>query len=195
MRRCALALGRQSYYMIEELTEAFPQIVTGVFGLLAAVVGYFVGKQSKIDDVRIKKTHEFAEELSVLMQEDYRDRKFAREQYDRSFGHLDGPQEAAHYFGKHDNLHSSLREVMQRLIERRPKIVEVKDRSAIYLPERVTDLVDEYIGLTTFEYMTDGIGLIDTFAQSFFAHSLDDQKALRRKTIFDEVMRRLRKVK
>lgn len=181
--------------MIEEISQALPQIVTGVFVLLTAVVGYFVGKKSKIDDVRIKKTHELAEELSVLMQEDHRDRNFAREQYDRSFGHLSGPHEAAQYFGQHEILHGSLRQVIERLMERRPKVVELKDRSAIYLPKRVTDLVDEYIGLTTFEYMTDGIGLIDTFAQSFFEHCLDDQKASRREEIFDEIMRRLRKIK
>jgi len=181
--------------MIAELSKIMPQIVTGGFGFLTAIVGYFIGKRSKIDDIRIKKTHELVEELSVLIQEDYTDRKSVREQYERSFGHLNGPQEAGLYFDKHYTLHGSLREIMQRLVERRPKIVETKQRSAVYLTEKVIESVDEYIELTTFTYMTDGIGLIDNYAASFFEHSLDDNKASRREAIYKDVMHRLRKIR
>jgi hypothetical protein len=181
--------------MIEEFAKALPEAVTGFFTFLIVIASYFVGKKSKIDDVRINKMHNFAEELSVLMQEDYRDRKFAREQYDLSFAHVSGAQEAAGCFDQFDSLYGSLRIVMQMLIERKPRIVEIKNRSAIYLPKRLMDLVDEYIELTNFEYLTDGTGLINTFAESFFEHCLDDHKASRRKEIFDEVLSQLRKAK
>jgi hypothetical protein len=151
-----------------------PLVNTGI-SLVSAYFGYMLGRRSKIDEIQIAKRHELAEKLSIFLQEDFNDRLNLRKEYHNNFDHLRDLSEAMHYFNQYDNLYSSLHQGIARIPARFPSFIETNQRATIYLPESVTSPIAEYIELTKFTYMTDGIGIINDYAERFFEHLLDDK--------------------
>jgi hypothetical protein len=67
-----------------------------------------------------------------------------------------------------------MRQRVNRIPSRISTLKELNQKAAIYLPEKVTSLVSEYINLTTFIYMVDGIGLSRGYNEKFFERLLDE---------------------
>ncbi len=168
-------------------------LVNAAISLVSAYFGYMLGRRSKIDEIQIAKRHELAEKLSIFLQEDFNDRLNLRKEYHNNFDHMRDLSEAMHYFDKHENLYSSLRQGIARIPTRLPSFIEANQRAAIYLPESVTSPIAEYIEHTKFIYMTDGIGLIDDYAERFFEHLLDDKTWTAMENRYTLILGQLRK--
>jgi len=161
--------------------------------LLSIFVGYLLGRRSKIDEIQLAKKHELAEQLSVLLQEDFDDRLNLRQEYHENFDHLKDLSEAMYYFDKHQNLYSGIRKRMERMPTRRDSLKVANRKAAIYLPENVTSSIDEYLKLTYFTYWSDGVGFINSFAEEFFKNLLDDDTWESLQNHYTSILNRLRK--
>jgi hypothetical protein len=176
----------------ELLRQTAPQLMTGVVGIITAIIGYSLGRRSKVDDIRIKRAHELMEELAIVIQEDFHDRVYLRREYELNFGHLDSPAEAAHYFEQQDVMHDSMRKAMFRVVERRTKIISINQKCALFLPAAITEEVERYVELATLFHISDGI---NPYSESFFTDLLDREKSASREKLFKSIMAGLRKVK
>ena len=150
--------------------------------------------KTKHDDIQIGKRHAFAEQLSVLLQKDFHNRKLIAEQYHSNFDHMKDVSEAMHYFDKHESLYQSIRQLMSELPADIGNLQETNRSAAIYLDESTTEAIESYIADTRFSYETDGgLGLINTYAENFFVTLLDSARSTRLAGNYKAAMRGLRK--
>jgi hypothetical protein len=164
--------------------------------LLTACLGYYFGKRSKIDDLRIKRRHELAEQLSIAIQKDHKTRENLMQGYKSNFEHLD-EMRAIEAFEKHPNLYSTMRQQIEQLSESGSQISELGQQGAIYFDVSLPELIDTYNEATNFSFSTDGCGGIffDTYNQAFFSNLLNSERIEIRRRTFKAIMKNLRDMK
>ncbi|MHB8388325.1 MAG: hypothetical protein ACYDBH_01940 [Acidobacteriaceae bacterium] len=149
---------------------------------------------TKHDDIQIGKRHAFADQLSVLLQKDFHNRQLIAEQYHSNFDHLKDLSEAMHYFNKHQSLYQGIRHLISELPDDIGKLQAANRSAAIYLDENTTGAIESYIANTRFSYESDGgLGLINTYAENFFAALLDADRSKCLAENYKAAMRGLRK--
>jgi len=149
----------------------------GIGWLITTYVTYRIGRRVKHDDIQIRKRHNFAEQLSVLLQKDFHNRKLLAKQYHSNFDRMNDVSEAMHYFNKHETLYQEMRDAMSDLPADIAKLQEINRSAAIYLDESTTSAIESYIENTRFSFESDGIGLINTYADNFFTNLLDQSRS------------------
>jgi hypothetical protein len=60
----------------------------GIGWLISAYITYRIGRKTKHDDIQIGRRHDFAEQLSALLQRDFHNRQLIAEQYHSNFDHM-----------------------------------------------------------------------------------------------------------
>lgn len=73
------------------------------------------------------------------------------------------------------------------------KLQEINRSAAIYLEENTTSAIETYIENTRFSFESDGIGLINTYADNFFTNLLDESRSSQLAEGYKTAMRGLRK--
>ena len=133
-------------------------ILSGAAAVGTALIAYHFGKRSKIDDLRIKRRQELAEELAIALQRDHELRESLIEQFTGNLKHL-GREEAIQAFKKHaETLYKGMCEEIDKLPETRNKIGELLRQGVIYFNKPLVKLIKDYLDTTEFSYTTDGIG-------------------------------------
>jgi hypothetical protein len=165
----------------------------GIGWLITTYVTYRIGRRVKHDDIQIGKRHNFAEQLSVLLQKDFHNRKLLADQYHSNFDHMSNVSEAMHYFNKHETLYQGMRDAMSELPADIGKLQEINRSAAIYLDESTTSAIEAYIENTRFSFESDGIGLFNNYAESFFTNLLDESRSSQLAEGYKNAMRGLRK--
>jgi len=173
--------------------ELIPILITATISIILAILGYIFGRKSKIDEIQIAKRHELAEQLSVLLQEDFDDRLSIRKGYHLNFDHLNDFSKAMYYFDKDEHDYLSIREYVNRIPSRITALKEINQKAAIYLPEKVTSLVSQYINLTIFAFTIDGIGVTRDYNEKFFENLLNENTWDSLSKCFNLLLNRLRK--
>ncbi len=172
-------------------------LLGGIGWLFTNILTYKLGKRSKIDDIHIQKVYEYAKALSIVLQEDYRDREYLVEWYNNNFKNLSSVHEAAEAIETYPLLYQTAHDIMLRLPQRRNNIDEIRKKSAIHLHHRLLELINIYIETTNFTYASDGAGgiLINTYNTSSFSNLIDNNKLHERRVVYGKIMKRLRKIK
>lgn len=165
----------------------------GIGWLITTYVTYRIGRRAKYDDIQIGRRHNFAEQLSALLQKDFHNRKLLAEQYHSNFDHISNISEAIHYFNKHETLYQGMRDAMSELPAGVDKLQEINRSAAIYLVESTTCAIEEYIENTRFSFKSDGIGLMNNYAECFFTNLLDETRSSKLAEGYKNAMRGLRK--
>tara|TARA_Y100000588_G_scaffold189185_1_gene203100 strand:+ start:438 stop:767 length:330 start_codon:yes stop_codon:yes gene_type:complete len=105
---------------------------------------------------------------------------------------MDGLSEAMHAFHKHDYLYTRMRETIDELPTDIGNLVELSRRATLYINESTSQSIEQYVATTSFSYHSDGIGLINTYAEDFFKTLLDERRSSLRKAAYEKAMRGLR---
>lgn len=161
--------------------------------LISTYITYFIGRKAKHDDIQIGKRYAFAEQLSAILQKDFHNRQLLADQYHSNFDHMTDLSEAMHYFHKHEALYQGMRDLMAEIPPAIGKLQETNRSAAIYLDEDTTEAIESYIANTRFSYETDGIGLINTYAENFVATLIDASRSASLEKYYKAAMRGLRK--
>lgn len=101
--------------------------------------------------------------------------------------------EAMHYFHKYETLYEGMRDLMAGLPPTIQKLQEINRSAVIYLDEGTTEAIESYLANARFSYESDGIGLINTYAENFFAILLVPSHSTSREKHYKVAMRGLRK--
>lgn len=165
----------------------------GIGWMISTYVTYRIGRRAKHDDIQIEKRHNFSEQLSTLLQKDFHNRNSLADQYRSNFDHMENVSEAMYYFNKHEFLYQGMRDVMLELPVDIGKLQEINRSAAIYLEENTTSAIETYIENTRFSFESDGIGLINTYADNFFTNLLDESRSSQLAEGYKTAMRGLRK--
>lgn len=179
--------------MNPQLFDALKLLAVGAGALIMALVGFFVGRKSKHDDIQIGKRHSFAEGLSVLLQKDFQNRQQLAEGFRLNFSNEVTISEAIKAFHKHQSSFSGMRTTMQEVQSDVTELEALNRQAAIYMGEKTTRIIDEYISATRFAYATDGVGLINDFDERFFENLLEKKRAKQLGEAFKKSMKGLRK--
>ena len=167
----------------------------GAAWLISMIITYKLGRKSKIDDIHIKKRHEYAEIMADALKKDFKERQTLLELYEKNFGHLKEIAEADEAFNRFPSLYKEMRTIIAELPNGINKLEEISRKATVYFNPAVMNDVENYISETRFSFATDGTGglLYNTFFLSFFNNLLDQKKILKRKSLFESSIYKLRK--
>lgn len=165
----------------------------GFAWLLSMYITYVFGKKSKHDDIQIKKRHDFAEQILHLLQQDFSARKSLLEQYHANFDHMNGIADAMDSFLKYETLYMGMKDTIESLPDGISQLKELNQKATIYFNKTTTERIDSYIKATVFSYHTDGIGLINNYAEAFFTNLLEEVRFKQLLKDYEKSICRLRK--
>jgi hypothetical protein len=151
-------------------------IGVGVGWIISTYVTYRIARRSKHDDIHIGKRHNYAEQISALLQKDFKNRQLLTAMYHTNFDHMGNLSEAMHALHKNENLYRDMRELITELPTDIEKLQELNQNAVLYLEESTTTAIEKYIAETRFLYSTDGIGYFDNYAEKFFLNLLDEER-------------------
>lgn len=177
----------------QQTIETLKWFGVGIGWLISTYITYRIGRKAKHDDIQIGKRHAFAEQLSTILQKDFHDRQLLAAQYHSNFDHRTDLSEAMHDFKKYDTLYEGMRDLMAGLPPAIQELQETNRSAAIYLDEGTTEAIESYLANARFSYESDGIGLINTYAENFFSILLDPSHSTSREKHYKVAMRGLRK--
>jgi hypothetical protein len=175
--------------------DIFNTLTDAVISLVSALFGYFLGRRAKIDEILLTKRHELAEQLYILLQEDFDDRLSLRKEY-RNFIPLTNPTYWVYRLDKNDEkreLYSIISQRVDQISTRRASIKETNQKAAIYLPNNVTAAINEYLELTDFTNKTERVGRMNDVVASFFYNLMDKNTWESFKRLYDLILTQLRK--
>jgi nicotinic acid phosphoribosyltransferase len=110
--------------------------------------------------------------------------------------HIPERSVAVQAFTEHPTMYQSMKNIMVGLPEQINKLKDLNRRAAIYIDERLTEKIEQYIETTRFSFVMDGGELlINTFAESFFDNLMDGKLLGRRRNLYQQIMNGLRKLK
>lgn len=170
-------------------------VLGGLAWLISVIITYYIGKKSKVDDIRLKKTYEIAEEVAVLIQKDHHDRELLIEEFNENFGHIPDRKDAVENFHRFPSLYESMRKEIMGLPEQINKLQDLNRKAAIYFREDLTRKIEDYITMARFTYLTDGGLLFDTYLESFFDNLLDAKRIDQRRVLYKKIIKRLQRLK
>lgn len=173
---------------IEALFKIIVLIITGF-------LGYFLGKQKKIDELQLKQAFPKAEEISSLIQEVYDEDMSLIVIWKSNFGHLSNFQQAINYF-EESSLYQPERYRITALSEKRQKLLEKIRSSRVYLNTKTLDLIEDYLKINEFTFRQDGMGgsFSSDYWEEFFSNILDDHRIQKRKRLYQKIKKRLNKI-
>ena len=183
-----------------EVTKAIAELAKWLVGGLAWLgsnfLAYRLGKQSKVDEIRIRRVCELAEQIAVTLQSDHREREVLLNWFKANFEHARDLNEGLELFGKHDLLYRGERERILALRESVNKLVKLRQEATLYLPRAILEGLDDYVRTTEFTFMSDGpVGWINTYFEGFFTNLHDEANSRKQMRTYDAAIRGLAKVK
>ncbi|MGC2423088.1 MAG: hypothetical protein WA666_01885 [Nitrospirota bacterium] len=168
--------------------------VGGVIGwIITNVFTYRRGRKAKIDDIQITKRHQFAEQIAEILQKDFYNRKMLKNGYHENFDHMENFNAAMDSFSKYETLYVSMKELIPTLSIDIAQLQTLNMKAAIYLNKATTKDIEDYIEATRFTFHHDGIGIINTFYESFFQNLLDEERFKKLNISYDKSISHLRK--
>lgn len=170
-------------------------LLGGLAWLMSIGITYWIGRRAKIDDIRLKRIYEIAEEIAILIQKDHHERESLLEQFDENFGHIPERRDAYAAVDRFPDLYQSIRRMMGGLPDQINTLQDLNRTAIIYLDKTLTKLIEEYIAVTRFSYSTDGGFLINTYIANFFENLQSQEKLNRRRDLHEQIMEKLRKLK
>jgi hypothetical protein len=97
------------------ITSVPPWVIVAAGWLASTVVTYWIGRKQSIDKIQLQKRHDLAEEMAVLLHQDYRDRVHLRQMYAANFSHLPTIPQATDAFDKFQTLYVPEKQLMGEL--------------------------------------------------------------------------------
>ena len=177
---------------MNQFIETLSTIITYI---IIGFLGYLLGKQKKIDELRLQQAFPRAEEISTLIQEVYHEDMSFIDIWKSNFGHLENFQQGINYF-QGRNIYQSFRERVNALSEKRQKLREKTRSSRLYLNAKVLNLIEDYLKIDEFTFSDDGMGgiLFTNYWREFFNNILDNDRIQKRKRLYQKIKKRLNKV-
>jgi hypothetical protein len=170
--------------------STYLEIIKILSPIIGVILGYVIGKQNKIDEIKIKQAFPKAEEISRLIQEIYHEDISFITIWEKNFGHLDNFQKGVNYFQENAIFDQDRARVIE-LAKKRQQLHDSIISSRVYLNSKVLNLIEAYLQLDEFSFTDDGMGgvLVTTYWADFFANILDDGKKEKRKKIYQKIKR------
>jgi len=175
-----------------------PAVILAAAGWLSSnIIVYFIARRTRVDEIKVKRKFNLAEQLAVALQKDHHSREDFMEWFKANLGHLK-MMEALEAFDKHaGTLYKNTDAKFEALQNTRAEIGKLNMEAVIYFDKSFHDLVNNYLRATEFTYIHDGIGgiIFNHYARAFFSNLLDDDKIRVRRESFEEIIDRLRRIK
>jgi len=180
----------------DEILKTFGPYVLAILGTF---VGYYLGRRSKFDDIRIGKGFELAEEVSRLFQDVAELETSLFEFYrinfaEREDGYRQSVEDAVDSFLRLKPMYRVRHEEIEKLSKKRERLIRTLKRARLYLDNRTISMMNRYLKLGDFQYMTDGGVMTNTYHLGFFRNLIDPRKHRTRKRLRKAITKRLRKL-
>lgn len=171
--------------------------LTAVGWILSNVIVYMIGRRTRVDEIKIKRKFDLAEQLAVALQKDHNSREDFMDWFKANLGHLD-LMEALAAFDQHAGvLYKNTDAKFEALQNTRAEIGKLNMDAVIYFDKSFHEMVNKYMHATEFSYTHDGVGgiIFNNYARAFFSNLLDADKIEVRRESFEEIIDRLRRMK
>lgn len=159
-------------------------------GIVSAVVGYCLGRKSKVDEVLIKRKLDLADELAIAAQSFIDTYKLIDESLIRHFGRYESTIEAAEHLDSWD-LYKSDRKLVSHFFELRGQLAEKLQRANPYFTPKLLDPLHKLDATFYFVFQTDEIGFDDTHTESLLKCFLDKDLRNKRFELISKILQNL----
>lgn len=192
MSENAESKGRLEDSDFDFLFKHLPVVLTGIIGIVASVVTYFIGRRAKIDDMRIKKGHEHAENLVDTFDKLHGSVREVEQFIGKNLTHVSNYVEIADIVATQP-LYSDIRAAIQAMSDQSSQLQKLLPRSRVYLRKSFVDLFSLYNKTLIIEYMSDGgLGISDEFIEKLLENMNDRTKQSRRARLTESIHSKLR---
>jgi len=170
------------------MTEFLKIALPNVSAALAAALAYYFGRRKTIDDIKIKRGLELAEEISTLFQEiaEFYDHFFKF--YNINYGHIEDIRVAADSFANTTSMFETEHNYIRSTNDKKEKLKDLIRKARIYLNTNVLDDILFYLSIGEFEWHYDSIGFVNTYAENFFKNLMNAELLKKRNELKDSLM-------
>jgi len=144
-----------------------------VLALISSVVAYYIGRRSKIDDLKIKKGFELIEDISNLFHDIAGSEEFFYDFYERNYGHMPDIGQAIDNFERQKLLFKQDYEHIEDLGKKRNELYNKLRVGVLYLNNNILEKMREYLDIGLFSYCHDCANFINEYYLEFFKNIID----------------------
>ena len=164
-----------------------------LLALASGGIGYYLGRRSKIDDLRLAEVHRLVREISVTLQNLHTGTQTLARWFRSNFAAMPSVADGVGRFRQHaDGMYAAEKVAIEKLDNDRAGLGELLKQSRVYLPEELCGDVAAYLETCSFAYSQVWL-FFDTYLESLFENLLDEEKALQRTRLQKRIMKGLRK--
>ena len=158
--------------------------ITAILGAISAILTYRLGRRAKVDDEKLKKVFELAEEIARLFQDITELYEILYEFYKGNFMYIDDVETAIKRYFEKPGFYDDERERIERLGEKKSQLNDKLKIARLYLDKDVVDAMQKYLEMGRFHYTHVGLGsFLNTYYVEFFKNVLDEKTYTERKKI------------
>ncbi len=128
--------------------------ITALVGLLGSILTYYLGRQSKIDDILFRKGLPVAEKIVKLFQDIIESELYYYKFYQSNLSGFPTIDEAIHNFENLPGNYQKDYERIQLLMENREKLYEELKIARLYIKPNLLDDIKKYLDLGVFHYLS-----------------------------------------
>jgi len=162
-----------------------------ILGIVAAIVTYRLGRRAKIDDRKIQKGMELAEEISKLFQDIVDLEEYFYEFYKANYSHLE-LRDAVDNFTRMKSLFYEDYKRIDERAEKRSQLYGKLKIGRVYLNSRLIERIRDYLNVGEFHYEHDAGGLTNTYYEDFFKNIIDKSNIKQRQKLKDKILPKLK---
>ena len=154
-----------------------------IFGLLSTILAYVLGRRKQIDELKIKKCFEYAQNISLKLQAIHQSYNRLYQIWDSNFSHMDFREaiDAFEKYGMFDNEKDNI----ENLKKMEEELEQLYMESAVFIKSSFRKKLRQYLDLGNFTFQHDGSGIFDNYYEKFFENLID--KKDERRLLFEKL--------
>jgi len=149
--------------------------ITAIGGLISSILTYHLGKRAKIDEEKIKRRFQIAEEVAVLLEYVIETDNYFYDFYRQNYGHVGRIETAIENFEQMRRLFQDEHARISQLMSKRDELRKRMLLSKLYLSGKFIRKSIEYLDLSAFHYIHNGGMSVNTFHTEFFRNIVDER--------------------
>ena len=163
--------------MEKDISDILKIGVPSILGLFSTVLAYILGRKKQIDEIKIKKSFEYAQRITSKLQEVHDGYERLIHIWEKNFSHMDF-YKAIEVFERYD-MYDNEKEYIQKLTRKEEELEQLYKESLIFIKRSFRKKLKQYLELGKFTYQHDSDGLFNNYYEKFF-ENLNEKKEKRR---------------
>lgn len=179
---------------MENIQEHFWTITIAIVSIVAtAKISYYYGRKKAVDEIRLKKGFEIAEQIAVSIQAIHEDYVKVTKNYQLNFSETKNVDVAAQKMLDSDLYQADIKYI-DELWDKREKLSNLVKSGRLYLDAKTLELIESYLSKCSFSWQDDGGLISNTYLNEFLRNLTDSDTAKIRNHTYKKILPRLKKL-